>query len=57
MNDRDWDFAIGNLGDPLADIEPWMTPPHPAWVTRKEAAHGSNSTGSNTQTTEPSPRQ
>ena len=39
MNERDWDFAIGDLGDPLADIEPWMTPPRPAWVARKEAAH------------------
>jgi len=21
MNDRDWQFAIGELGDPLADVE------------------------------------
>ncbi len=27
MTDYDWDFAIGDLGDPLADIEWWMTPP------------------------------
>jgi len=29
MNSRDWDFAIGSLGDPLADIEDWMMPPYP----------------------------
>lgn len=33
MSDRDWDFAIGDFGDPLADIEWWMTYPHPEWVT------------------------
>jgi len=33
MNSRDWDFAFGSLGDPLADIEWWMTSPHPEWVT------------------------
>ncbi len=32
MTDRDWDFAIGNLGDMLADIERWMTPPYPDWI-------------------------
>ncbi len=32
MTDQDWDFCIGNLGDPLQDIEWWMTPPHPDWV-------------------------
>ncbi len=32
MNSRDWDFAIGNLGDPLADIEWWMIPPYPKWL-------------------------
>ena len=32
MTDRDWDFAIGSLGDPLADIFDWMTPPYPEWV-------------------------
>lgn len=32
MTDNDWDFAIGALGDPLADIEWWMTPPHPQWL-------------------------
>jgi len=34
MNDRDWQFTIGSLGDPLADIEGWMLPPYPAWVIR-----------------------
>ena len=29
MTSRDWDFAIGDLGDPIADIEHWMTPPYP----------------------------
>ena len=29
MTSRDWDFAIGSLGDPLADIEHWMIPPFP----------------------------
>ena len=32
MTNRDWDFAIGGLGDPLADIEWWMMPPHPSWI-------------------------
>lgn len=32
MTDRDWQFAIGDLGDPLADIKDWMTPPYPKWV-------------------------
>lgn len=36
MTDRDWDFAIGGLGDPLADIEPWMLPPYPDWVLSTE---------------------
>uniref|UniRef100_A0A6M3K9L0 Uncharacterized protein n=1 Tax=viral metagenome TaxID=1070528 RepID=A0A6M3K9L0_9ZZZZ len=27
MTDRDWDFCIGSLGDPLQDIEWWMLPP------------------------------
>lgn len=29
MNDRDWDFAIGSLGDPLFDIMDWMICPYP----------------------------
>ncbi len=28
MNNRDWEFAIGDLGDPLADIKDWMLPPY-----------------------------
>jgi len=34
MNDNDWNFAIGDLGDPLADILWWMTPPHPDWLLK-----------------------
>ena len=29
MNNRDWQFAIGELGDMLADIHDWMLPPYP----------------------------
>jgi len=29
MTPRDWDFVIGDLGDPLRDILWWMTPPFP----------------------------
>ena len=29
MSSRDWDFALGSLGDPLADILDWMLPPYP----------------------------
>jgi len=29
MTSRDWDFAIGDLGDPLVDIKHWMLPPYP----------------------------
>ena len=32
MNDRDWAFAIGDLGDPLRDIADWMLPPYPSWL-------------------------
>lgn len=32
MNSRDWDFAFGSLGDPLADIEDWMLPPYPKCI-------------------------
>lgn len=34
MNRRDWDFAIGSLGDPLADIHDWMLPPFPSWLPK-----------------------
>ncbi|GAH26476.1 unnamed protein product, partial [marine sediment metagenome] len=27
MNNRDWDFALGSLGDPLSDINHWMLLP------------------------------
>ncbi len=33
MDDHDWQFAIGDLGDPLADIEDWMIPPYPEYLT------------------------
>ena len=36
MTPRDWDFAFGNLGDPLADIKWWMTEPLPYWMFNKE---------------------
>jgi len=29
MTSRDWDFVLGSLGDPLADIKDWMLPPYP----------------------------
>lgn len=27
MTSRDWQFAFGDLGDPIADIKDWMLPP------------------------------
>lgn len=36
MDERDWGFAIGELGDPLADIEYWMLPPHAEGVDELE---------------------
>ncbi len=27
MDNNDWGFAIGNLGDPLVDIKDYMIPP------------------------------
>ena len=30
--ERDWDFAFGDLGDPLADIDDWMIPPYPQCI-------------------------
>ena len=32
MTSRDWNFAIGDLGDPLADIKDWMLQPYPGWL-------------------------
>ena len=32
MTSRDWDFAFGSLGDPLADIKDWMIPPYPSCI-------------------------
>ena len=29
MTERDWGFAIGELGDPLADVSDWMLHPYP----------------------------
>lgn len=34
MNSRDWEFAFGSLGDHLADIKHWMTPPYPKCMTK-----------------------
>lgn len=32
MSNRDWDFAIGDFGDPLADIKDWMLRPYPKCI-------------------------
>ena len=32
MSDHDWEFLMGDFGDPLADIEDWMLPPRPLWI-------------------------
>lgn len=40
MNDRDWDFAFGELGDPLKDIEDWMIPPYPKCLLDAGAYNG-----------------
>lgn len=43
MTTRDWDFAMGSLGDPLADIKDWMIPPYPTWMPawqRRGELHG-----------------
>ena len=32
MTSRDWDFALGDLGNPLRDIKEWMLPPYPSWL-------------------------
>ena len=46
MTPRDWDFAFGSLGDPLADIKDWMIPPYPKWRIKhsKEVAIGETKT-------------
>jgi hypothetical protein len=30
MKDRDWNFTIGDIGDPMADIQDWMLRPYPS---------------------------
>jgi len=35
MNEKDWNFALGSLGNPLADIKDWMLPPYPDWMEEK----------------------
>jgi len=54
MTSRDWDFIIGDFGDPLADIELWMLPPHPQWIvdesTREGIANGKRQTRSGSRT-------
>ncbi len=47
MTDYDWDFAIGDLGNPLADIEWWMLPPYPEWIFNKEDKVENTNTGRN----------
>ena len=37
MDTYDWIFAIGNIGDPLADIMDWMIPPYPQCLINKGA--------------------
>lgn len=32
MNERDWEFAFGDLGNPLTDIKDWMLLPYPQWL-------------------------
>ncbi len=54
MNDRDWGFAMGDLGDPLADIEDWMLPPFPKWMSRAKREGSTDGTDS-TQAGECSP--
>lgn len=51
MSERDWDFAFGDLGSPLADIQWWMTPPFPQWMFRKEAKDGQGDGRHHTVTT------
>lgn len=35
MNNRDWGFLTGDLGDPLADIKDWMLIPYPKHIKEK----------------------
>ena len=50
MTDYDWDFAFGDLGNPLADIADWMLPPFPAWYPQlKEEEHGATRSGAYTK--------
>jgi len=35
MNEKDWNFIFGDLGDPIADIEWYMTQPFPKWLLTK----------------------
>ena len=35
-HNRDWDFLMGDFGDPLADIEDYMIPPFPHKQPNKE---------------------
>jgi len=32
MTSRDWDFIMGDFGNPLFDIKEWMLPPYPSWM-------------------------
>lgn len=36
MTERDWNFVLGPLGDPLADIMDWMLPPYPKCMPERQ---------------------
>ncbi len=40
MTSRDWDFIIGDFGNPLADIKDWMLRPHPQCLIDKGVYDG-----------------
>lgn len=35
MDEKDWGFAIGELGDPLADIKDHFLLPFPEWFIKR----------------------
>jgi len=35
MNNKDWNFIFGELGNPIADIKDWMLMPYPKWMLNK----------------------
>ena len=40
MNNRDWEFAFGDFGDPLKDVDEFLSNPHEKfhkdWIEGKE---------------------